>query len=277
MTDQSIFNNETNSQVTPDTNQPGESNNQVTPQDTSLFTNQLAAIKNERGEQKYSNVEEALKGTAHAQQHIQDLTQQLNDLKSNNDTLRDELSNRPTIDTIENMLASHTPANQANSLGEEDVTTIVANALNQAETEKLQAQRQAQAQTNLDTVIKSVTEAYGERAEEVFYGKAQEMGMTTEAFNKLASESPQVVLQLVGKTKSPTITPTIGGSNTTDFQPRQETTVQRNSSGILNGASTAEKLEESNAAKKMVNELDQAGMSIDDLSRPSNYFKYFGK
>ena len=62
MTDQSIFN-DPSTEATPQT-PPANSNPQVPPQDNSLFENHLAAIKNESGEQKYTNVLEALKGTA---------------------------------------------------------------------------------------------------------------------------------------------------------------------------------------------------------------------
>lgn len=275
MTDQSIFNN-SSTEATPQT-PPANSNPQVPPQDNSLFTDQLAAITNERGEQKYSTVPEALKGTAHAQQHILDLKQELEDLKNNNTSLRDDLSNRPTLSTIEEMLASQTPATPGQTLGEEDVTTIVANALAKSEADSKAQAVAITAKANLDTVIKTVVEAHGEKAEEVFYAKAQEMGMTIEAFNTLASQSPQVVLQLVGgKAVQSSITPMTGGANTTNFQPQQESKANRNTLSILNGASTKEKLVEVQASKDLVAELDKAGMSTYDLSKPSEYFKHFG-
>jgi len=113
MSDQDIFNKETDKDlITPpivdpiiakviDKKEPTESYNQM-----------LGMIINTEGEQKYSNIEEALKGAAHAQSYIAKLETELAEAKTSGATtskLEDILSAVKTQTTPGDPLQKTTP------------------------------------------------------------------------------------------------------------------------------------------------------------------------
>jgi hypothetical protein len=67
---------------------------------------------------------------------------------------------------------------------------------------------------NAKAVAQKFREMHGDKAEEVFYGKAKEMGLTKESINQLASTSPQAVFSMFGIQDSFKPAPTPSGVNT---------------------------------------------------------------
>jgi hypothetical protein len=100
-----------------------------------------------------------------------------------------------------------------------------------------------------------------------------------EEINTLASRTPKAALRMLGL-EGVTQTQTTSGSpagtvNTTEFNPNTQSYIGRNARKLEVGATAQELNEEAAMARKMVQELEQRGMSIDDLTKPSNYFKLF--
>jgi len=170
------------------------------------FADLLGVVVNDKGEQKYKSVPEAMKGLVHSQEHIKNLEAEMT-------TLRSELEKRASV---EDALKQLTPAEQpvetpTPGLSMEDVNAL----LEQREQQKV-------IETNTKRVVSTIQEKFGDKAEEVFYGKAQELGMTTEQFNTLAAQSPNAVLAFFN-TAAPTSSAVNQSSiNTAAFQPKQE-------------------------------------------------------
>ncbi len=269
MSDQTIFGNESNSQ-TPAT-PPGNSNPQ--PNQSDALTTLLMEIKNETGQPKYRSVEEALKALKHSQEFIPSLKQQLDQRTQELDALRPQLEKISTLEeTLQRLTQNqNTPANKPVAVDEE----VIANLVNSQLT---RAQEQAKQAENLKSVVASVREIAGDKAEEVFYGKAAELGMSKAEINALAAKSPAAALAALGLTKSapnaPSLTPN-GSVNSAGFNPPQDSAIGRNAKPVLIGATSQEQRAELHNARKMVDELQAQGLSTYDLTKPEVYNKVF--
>lgn len=152
---------------------------------------------------KYASVEDALKSVPHAQKHIQTLEQELAQA-------RDELSKRRTAEELLSELKSSIPSGEQTTRPVEfdasKVNDIVTQALEQRE-------GQREAKKNVDTVISSFKDKFGDGAEQVFIELAKESGLSIPMLNRLAATSPTAVLKLAGIESKPSITnPSTNGS-----------------------------------------------------------------
>lgn len=234
----------------------------------------LSSIKNDRGETKYKSVEDALNALKHSQDYIPQLSDKL---RQQEQELAEAKAAAAKITELENTLKALTQQNNTPAsppatpgLSEEDIASLV--------TKTLTRQQQAEvSKQNLNQVVSAVTSAFGEKSEEVFYGKAKELGMSVEDINALAARTPTAALKLLGLDggAKPTGNASSGSINTSAFQPAQESFVSKNAKPALIGATTSDLREESNNSRKMVDELHQQGLSVHDLTDPKVYFKHF--
>lgn len=273
MSDQtSIFGNQS-PPATPET--PTTPSPSQPPSSPDPFADLLGQIKNERGEPKYKTVQDALNGLLHAQTHIQTLVQEKRQVVDELESLKPVATKVEELQkVVERLTQPSTPAvaqPAANSgLTEEQVARLV-------ETTLSQAKQKQYADENLSTVVSTVKKVFGDKAEEVFYKKAEELGLDKASVNALAARTPAAVLRMLGieaQVNGSPSTPT-SSVNTTDFSHNSQSFIGRNTRKLEVGATAQEILQESHDARKMVDELAQKGMSIDDLTKPSNYFKYF--
>lgn len=271
--DQSIFGNQT--QVTPDTSNSGNSNNPAPSQVNEPFADLLGSIKNEQGQPKYNNPVDALNALKHSQEFIPQLKQENASLRSEIEQLRAQVEKLKGVEEVVERLTSqqNNTATPGKVLDENAIADLVQRTLSKREVEAIQ-------KANVTSVVQTLQSQFGQEAEKAFYGKAQELGMSVQQMNSLAATSPQAVLQLfgvqkrdAGKVNTPSAVP--AGVNTAGFQPKQDTYIARNTKGVTVGATSQEVADELHAAKKMVEELQQQGMSVDDLSNPKNYKKFF--
>jgi len=182
MTDQSnVFNNTNTSQGDP---QP------TPPSNTSLFTDQLASITNEDGTQKYNTVEDALKGTKHAQEYIPQLKSQLSEKEAEVIALKAKLESQGTLEDVVSRLTEQPKTPEAESqpaptatLTEESVMQLINN--NKAK---------EQADLNEQAVSASLAEKYGDKAPEMLQAKANELGSTVQELQKIARNNPTMVM-----------------------------------------------------------------------------------
>ena len=264
MSDQTIFQNQNQQQATPATP------NVQTP---NSFEDLLGMVTNELGERKYKDVPSALQGLQHAQGFIGQLKSELATLKSENEALRIQVERIKELEnTVQTLTASvkAPPAEpQAAVLDEVALTNLLEKTLTQRE---IQARRQQ----NITKVVTEVKSKFGDKAEEVFYGKAKELGMSVEEVNELASKSPQAVLGLLGiaQASSDYKPPVSAGTNTAGYTPPSDSFVKANKGSLL-GASYQDLVLEKQNSSKMVEELAAKGLSISDLTDPKVYFKHF--
>jgi hypothetical protein len=274
MSDQtSIFGSTPNTDTNPN---PTGSNPVPAPQDD--VATLLSAIKNERGEPKYKDLNTALQALQASQEFIPSLKTQYETEKAEAQRLREEVARLRTIEETVTALtqrqaeAPGTPP--AVGLTEVQIAELVNRTLTQKEKETMQ-------RSNINSVVSTLQQSFGADAEKKFYEKAQEMGMTMEEMNTLASRSPKAVLSMLGVSGQPapkqTTFATQSSVNSSAFQPQQESYVGRNPRPTLIGATSQDLHMESQAANKMVEELHAKGMSVHDLSDPKVYFKHFGK
>lgn len=275
MSDQtSIFGNQPAS-TTPDATSQTTSNGQPVVQSQPL-ENLLSQIKNEKGEPKYKTVEDALTGLMHAQNHIATLVQEKRQVETEINELRPVAEQvkelRQVVERLTSSNSAPTQTVAVQGMSEEKIAELVQNTLNR--TQQAQVAKQ-----NLDAVVATVKAKFGDKAEQEFYGKAKELGMSMEEINILASRTPKAALRMLGLEDTARVQNTSGAPtgtvNTTTFTPNTQTYIGRNSRKIEVGATAQELNEEAAMARKMVEELEQRGMSIDDLTKPSNYFKLF--
>lgn len=212
MTDQSIFNDEPK-QNNADVGQPP----QPAPSSQSDgLDHLLSAIKNEQGSKKYSSVEDALKGAAHAQEVISKNKSELDQLRSEITKLREEnaeykgaVSAMQTLNPPSQPEPESLPAqvSEGDGVSQEE---LIERLLAKKEQEKLQ-------ESNISMVAKTLQDKFGEKATEVFYGKATELGLTQQQINLLAAQSPKAVLAYFGSEQVGNINPTKTSASTAVF------------------------------------------------------------
>lgn len=233
----------------------------------------LGSIKNERGEPKYKNVQEALKALGHAQQYIPELKSKEQELEQK---LNDALGKLSKMDELERTVQELTqrkpdaPANTPSAgINAEQVAELVRNTLAATQSQAAQA-------ANLQSVVDASKAAFGDKAEEVFYNKAKELGIPVAEFNAMAAKNPKVVLKLIGADGTPQATRQSASFNSAGFQPAVNSNVGRNPKTAMTGATNQQLQEEAAAARAMVDELHASGKTVHDLTDPKVYFKLFG-
>lgn len=264
---QSLFN-----EQAPAETQPNQQQNNVQTDTPSPMDDLLKGITNEQGKQKYSSVDEALRGAAHAQEHIRNLTtkhqtleRQLAQREAEFEELKRQVAERFT--KKEDPLASKPEHKEFNP---EDFEAIVERKLQQAEAVKI-------AQANQAQVVQALKKQFGDKAEEVFYSKAAEYAMDKDSINQLAARSPQAVLAMFGVSGAGTI------PNTAPIQTKVNTAVdvpsgevsaigrETTQSQLGEGFERQQQLRENSV--KMLEALSERGMNVHDLTDPKVFFK----
>lgn len=236
----------------------------------------LGAIRNERGEQKYRTVQDALNALKHSQEYIPELSQKLTQQEQELKAAREAAAKVAELERVVQALTQDktqpdTPSQQG--LTEDQVAELVTRTLSKRQQEEL-------AKKNISSVAETVKQVFGEKAEEVFYSKAQEMGMSKEQFNTLAATTPKAVLKLLGiedQQKVSSFSPTTTSVNSAGFEPNKQTYIGRNTKPTLVGATYDDLREENRNAKRMVEELHAQGKTVHDLTSYAEYVKYFKK
>jgi hypothetical protein len=211
MTDQSIFNND--EQSTPaEASQSGN-------EQASAADQLLGAIVNSEGKQKYASVEDALKATAAAQEHIRRLEEE-------NTSFRQKVEESTTLQAVLDAVkprevSEPAPAALTSSIGEDDVAQLLEGMLNKRETE-------ATAKANVSKVTSAFVEKHGVEAEAKYYESASALGFTNSEINELAARNPAAVFKMLGIDDKPApvanpLRSSVGAGNLSDNKPQQPT------------------------------------------------------
>lgn len=261
------------------TNNPQETPaiNTPTPNADPVVT-MLQSIKNEKGEPKYKTVEDAIKALQHSQSYIPTLTEEKKRMEFELEQLRSQVGKVNELETtVKNLIEkSQSPATTAApAIDEGKIKELISNSINEVKTRE-------DMDRNAKSVVATVASKFGDKAEEVFYGKAAELGMSKAEINHLAATRPKAVLSLLGI--QDTVVPpqsrqqsTQGTAlNTAGVEPTQTTYIGKNTEPVIIGATTQQLRAESDRARKMVDELHAQGKTVHDLTDPKVYFKYFG-
>lgn len=262
-----------NAKVTPDANTEG----QQIPQpaiNTSPFDTMLSEIRNEHGQPKYRTVEDGLNALKHSQSHITTLTTERSRLERDLQEANEKLAKMAELEETVQKLTRRTtdPEPQAPQFDEETIANLVDSRL----THK---QQQEAALHNQRVVAGKLSEVYGEKARELFYGKAAELGFTESEFEALAAKTPKAVLAMLnvggGADKQPNKSPVPSKVNTDGFQQKPTTFIGAEKERIPLGGGDEHYRRILENSQQMVQELGDSGMSVHDLTDPANYFKFF--
>lgn len=208
-----------------------------------VFSDQLKAIQNERGEQKYESVQKALEALQHSQNYIPELKGQLEAKDKELSEMREAMSKVGKMEElVEKLTASQgTSTTPEAALDEQRAAALFEQLLEKRDTAKSLA-------SNKETVHNSLIEKFGsaEAANKAVIEKAAELGTTAGEMGKLASQNPKMVLALFGSTKpAPSGSPPASSVSSDSFLSRkvEEEGLKRPSKSLLSGATYKEQLE----------------------------------
>lgn len=189
---------------------------------------------------KYKSVDDALKAVPHAQSHIKTLEQELAEARA------EIAKRRAAEDLLNEIKQASTPQQVTPSSVEADpevLSQIVEKVL-----EKKTAQQTAQ--QNAKTVIDGLTAVYGDKAKEKYFAMAQANGMSVQALDALAMQSPSAVLKIAGiDSKQPTTSKLKGDVNTTSLG---NSNMSVTSSRVPDGATSRQMADAFRVAKEAV-------------------------
>lgn len=258
---------------TPNTNeQQGNANTQSTPSSSS-FDTLLSEIRNERGEPKYRSVEDGLNALKHSQEYIYKMQLEKKQLE---EALEAERKKAAEIEALKETVTKLTqrgsdPAQQAPQIDEEALANLVDSRLTQR-------QQEEQAVNNKRAVAQKLKDKFGDKAKDIFYDKASQLGLSGDDIEALAARSPKAVLTMFGLDgdaahKQATQAPAQSRINTDHFQQRPSSFIGAETERIPLGGGETHFRRILENSKQMVEELNAQGMSIADLTDPVNYFK----
>jgi len=160
---------------------------QVTVDPNAPFADLLKSVTTEDGRQKYSDVNSALAALPHTQKHI-------SSIEKENADLREELTKRKAAEeALQTFKESHeTTTATPVEVDYSKVADYVRQTITEQEIQNTETQ-------NITDVVLSMKEKYSDKAEEVFYAKAQEVGLSAKQINDLAKQSPSAALKLIGE------------------------------------------------------------------------------
>ena len=257
---------------------PGNSGTPAgTPSNTDELGTLLAGIKNERGEQKYKTVNDALKALGHSQAFIPELQSKVKQTEDQMNQAAEKLREldalKDTVAQLTERLTQKTPETPGAQVSEADIAEIISRQMAAKQLQEQQA-------SNTSMVTVALGKQFGDKAAEVFYGKAQELGMSKEQINQLAASAPQAVLTMFGVSggvaQKQTANPPIGTVNTAGFTGSNvKSLIGRETEIKPLGTTMQDTMKQLHNAKQMVDELSAAGLTIHDLTDPKVFFKHF--
>lgn len=163
---------------------------------------------------KYASVEKALESIAPAQTHIQKI-------EDENRRIREELASAKAAEEsykkLMEDLEQGKPATPATPAGLDEAS--VARLFDQKLQEREMQQKQAQ---NVSRFLDGLKSKFGDKAQEVYEGKAKELGVATSFLNDLVKHSPKAAEELFGivAEKKPVSTTLPGSVNTAALNTR---------------------------------------------------------
>ena len=238
MTDQSMFN--SGGQAPAADPQPAPAPQPAAPVDP--YSDMLKLIQGDNGQQKYATVSDALNSIPHANQFI-------DQLKSENAQLREKAAKVDELERqMEQIMASQQqqPEPGQSALGEAEVAQLV-----QQQMQALTLEQQVAA--NQQSVVAKLVDKFGEKAEQMYNQKAQELGLNVNILNQLAGQSPAAVLNYFGEVSQPLPQTSETSVNTAALENKPTPPALPKKSVLAGGASTADLIAEWRAAGDAIN------------------------
>lgn len=178
---------------------PTEEAVQPNTEDNSVAAEIPEELKEFVGEgKKYKSVEDALRSIPHAQQHI-------NNLEKEKQEMREDLEKRLNAEeTLKKILERQEGSDSADTPSDELTPDVVKNLAKSAYEELTQEELQKKNITSVDSTLR---EKWGDKAGEQLKAKADELGVSLEFMQQTAAHSPQAFYNLVGLNNSASAKP----------------------------------------------------------------------
>jgi hypothetical protein len=247
--------------------------NPVIPPVTNGYADLLSAITNSEGKPKYDTPEKALEALKHSQEYIPQLKQTLAEKEAKIAELEAQNKRIADLDGVLERLTRteqqvSTPTDTKVSL--EEIQTLVNSSLTARE-------QVAKQEGNAKLVVDTLHAKYGEAALTKLKETAAANGMSEAEALQFCKTHPQLVLNLFPEIKQQKMQPNLSGTtvNLQALQPNTDTTIRRNTEGVLLGSTQDKRALELKQSKAMIEELAASGKTIFDMQKPSEYFKHF--
>lgn len=192
----SIFNENAGTQTDPTGGQ-----SQATAPASGSVDQLLAGIKNEQGAQKYTSVEDAIKALQHSQEFIETLKREKQEIAAK----------LKAQEELEKLLAPKTQAptpvvDSAAVLKPEDVVAVIESR-----------ERALTARKNIESVKAVFAQQFGAESTTELVKRVEQAGITKELADKMAAETPDALLKLLGvEKKEPTTGSVVKGAVNTE-------------------------------------------------------------
>jgi len=216
MTDQTIFNEEETAPVVEQTTEP---TTEAQPASVD-YSETLGGIIDASGKQKYSNVNDALKSINFANEHI-------STIEAENAQLKVEMAKAQANEDLVAQIqqASKAPTSVDNGVSMEAIAAVVQSQL--AANDK-----QTVIKNNQSTVANSLTERFGDKAEELYLAKGKELGLGPQTLNEIAGNSPEAVLAWFGALSTTPNPQTVKSTIVTNGAPTQQVVEKKSVMGM---------------------------------------------
>lgn len=156
------------------------------------YVDLLKTITSQDGRQKYATVSDAISSIPHAQTHISTLEQELQAERAKAQELQEQLEKAAKMEDVLSQVAqNNTSESPSVEINEQQVMGLVEQFINNKE-------QQTSALHNQKEVASQLSQKFGEKAEEAYNQKAQELGIDVSFLNDMAARSPKAVLSYFG-------------------------------------------------------------------------------
>lgn len=157
---------------------------------------------------KYATLDKALEALTASQQHIATIEAENRDLRVKADGT---VSVEQVHATVQELLAQERATHMPAVVDEATLSGLLDRKL--ADTRAQETRKSNQAQ-----VVAALTGKYGDKAEEMFTKKAEELGLSVATLNEIAATSPKAALEYFGAAKTPVgVSHSSGSINTSAF------------------------------------------------------------
>ena len=217
MADQTIFNEQSDEPVVTEEQTSETVTTQPVPTD---YSEQLTGIVDAQGKQKFSNIGDALNSINFANEHISTIEAENAQLKIDASKAQ---ANEDLVAQIQAANKSQTSDN--NGLSMEAITAVISSQLDTRD-------KQSVIKNNQSVVASSLTERFGDKAEELYLAKGKELGLGPQTLNEIAGNSPEAVLAWFGGVTTTPNPQTVKSTIITNGAPTQQVVEKKSVMGM---------------------------------------------
>jgi len=171
------------------------------------YSDLLKGIVNDDGVARYATVSDALTAIPHKDSHISTIEGENATYRTKIQELEDALSKAGNVDSLLEKLDARQDVSDPPPTGitEQDILRVIGDS-----------DKEKERNANAAAVASTLRATYGEKAEEVFYAKATELGIDKNLLDDLAKSSPAAALELFKVPKQNVVKLAGGGSDSLD-------------------------------------------------------------